>query len=147
MPPTRPVIPEVHKDMHVILCARATFNYRCDALYGFCTWDYEIRARGKTSDMSLLQDMAIKMIMYFWNIMWFRGKVLDARGKWCCVINCLDKVFSSPKHTPVNWILFQGLKQMRHVDAQSLPSSVEVKGWMSISSFVLYAFMACTGPT
>jgi hypothetical protein len=72
VPPTRPVIPEVHKDGHVILCARASFNYRCDALYDFCTWDYEIRVRGKMPNMSLLQDMAIKMIMYFWNITWFR---------------------------------------------------------------------------
>lgn len=65
MPPTRLVNPEVHKDRHVTPCARATFNYRCDALYDFRTWDYEIRARGKMPVMSLLQGMAIKMIMQF----------------------------------------------------------------------------------
>jgi hypothetical protein len=40
---------------------------------------------GKMSDMSLLRGMAIKMIMYFWNIMQFRVKELDSHGKHCCV--------------------------------------------------------------
>jgi hypothetical protein len=41
----------------------ATFNYECDALYDFSTGDYDIRVREKMPDMSLLQGMAIKMIM------------------------------------------------------------------------------------
>jgi hypothetical protein len=69
-------------------------------------------------DMSLLQGMVIK---------WFRGKALDSHGKRCCAINCLDMVFSSPKHTAINWILSPGLKRMRRVDNQSLPSGVEFK--------------------
>jgi hypothetical protein len=78
--------------------------------------------------------------------MWFEGKALDSHGKGFCVINRLDTVFSSPKYAPVNWLVSSGVKRLRRVDDQSVPSSVEVKEGMELSSFVLYAFMACTGP-
>lgn len=49
-------------------------------------WYNNIHDSGKMPDLTVLEDMAIKMVQYFRNIMWFRDKALDSHAKGCCVI-------------------------------------------------------------